>query len=234
MLRTDDCATVLEENIRCANQSWTYFPSPDNQAVGFCCLPDWVGYVQLNTSGDQLGVACQTPGYELDTLQSTVPSIKLGSQSTTTAASSATSSTPASTSAEPTSDSVTAGSVSQTITSTPISLSKASPPESSGANIGTIVGITLGVSGVIAGLAGFYWRWRKKHRASSGPGDSRPQESAELAGYYEPGSETKQTSPYEMLASSPPQELDGGIRHELPTEWYAHEAGGVSNIQKEN
>jgi hypothetical protein len=92
----------------------------------------------------------------------------------------------------------------------------------------------LGVLGVIAGLAGFYWRWRKKHRAHSELGDSRPQASAELAGDYEPGSETKQISPYEMLAASSPQELDGGIRHELPAEWYGHEADCVSNNAKES
>jgi hypothetical protein len=90
----------------------------------------------------------------------------------------------------------------------------------------------LGVLGVIAGLAGFYWRWRKKHPANSEVGDSRPQASAELAGYYKPSSETKQTTPYEMLGTPSPQELDGGIKHELPAEWYGHEADGISKARE--
>lgn len=228
----DDCGTTVEQNIKCANTSWTYFPSPDNQPVGFCCLPDWVGYVQLNSSGDQLGVACETPGYVLDELQSTVPSIKLGSQSTSTT-SSTVSTTPVTTSAQTTTEAVTTTSGGQTVaipTETGIASSEASSNGSSGIGAGPIVGIVLGVIAVLSGLASFYYFWRKKRRAAAGlgPDDGTHGNAAMMAGYYEPVPETKQSTPYEMLATTPPVELDGGMRPELPTEWYGHEAGGTA------
>ncbi|KAI0466445.1 hypothetical protein F4859DRAFT_519098 [Xylaria cf. heliscus] len=198
-----NCTTALVETPSCANSSWIMF---DNNGY-FCCEDGQVGYNLGNTdgcsrSGKALVANAQPLAVENQTFSSTSTS-STSASSTSTSTSISTSTSAASTSLSP--------------TTSPIANNATSGGTIAGAVVGGIAGIAI-----IAGLAWFFIRKKKKASASRLPQTIHEAPGAPIV----PGGsivsgvpmihEGNQLKEYYARSTTSPSEIGGTPKNELP------------------
>ena len=204
----------MESYIKCADPGWIYCPSPDNVAIGFCCLNGWVCYDVPLEEGH--GVGCGPPGFQPGSSQSLVPTA-WGAYN------------------GPGQTSVITKNVTQQATAASKTTAHAAPTSttpshspSSGLSTGAKAGIGVGAGiaglGLLALVSWASFRFlRKRNTRAELPGqpswfdaqpklvDAQPKVVGEMQ---------------ELNAYPPPAELAGARRAELPGSWEGYEVGG--------